>query len=77
MTQVSNEHIQSTYKLLETARILLFRMMVLNDSNGIAKAKRIIVQLKDIIKCYEKNVKTLRGAQKCMTHYYELLLRSS
>ena len=49
-------HIAESYILLRTSQNLLFEMMTLSDTKGITKMKQIILELKDIIKTYEKYI---------------------
>lgn len=49
-------HIVETYKLLRTSQNLLFEMMTLSDTAGVTRMKKIIQELKDVIKTYEKYI---------------------
>ena len=49
-------HIAESYILLRTSQKLLFEMMTLSDKKGITRMKKIILELKDIIKTYEKHI---------------------
>lgn len=49
-------HIVETYKLLRTSQNLLFEMMTLSDTVGVTRMKKIIKDLKDVIKTYEKYI---------------------
>jgi hypothetical protein len=46
--------IAETYTLLRTSQNLLFEMITLCDTRGITRMKQIILDLKDVIKTYEK-----------------------
>lgn len=49
-------HITESYVLLRTSQKLLFEMMTHYDTKGIKRMKKIIHELKDIIKAYEKYI---------------------
>lgn len=46
--------IAESYTLLRTSQTLLFEMITLCDTRGITRMKQIILDLKDVIKTYEK-----------------------
>jgi hypothetical protein len=46
-------HIAESYILLRSSKVLLFEMITMDDIKGIQKIKKIISELKEIIKFYE------------------------
>lgn len=54
--QTPKSKIAESYGLLRSSQILLFEMMKLNDIEGVAKTKKIVRELIEIIKFYEKHL---------------------
>lgn len=52
-----NSHIAKTYSLLRDTRIMLLEMMTMSDIKGAERVKNIIIELKELIKVYEKYTK--------------------